>query len=218
MKINENTLLEGHKVVLVPYNAEHVPRYHEWMKSVELQQLTASEPLTLEQEYDMQRSWREDVDKCTFIILDKRRWVDSGAEEAQCMIGDVNIFLTDPEDPSLAELEIMIAEPDYRGKGIGKEVTQMMMHYGVAKLGISKFQAKIGLDNEVSISMFKKLHFHQVSVCQVFKEVTLETTVDESLRQRLLQQVGHMTDERDYLAARGGRREAASQKTTDTPM
>lgn len=26
MKINENTLLEGHKVVLVPYNANHVPR------------------------------------------------------------------------------------------------------------------------------------------------------------------------------------------------
>ena len=32
------------------------------MKSEELQRLTASEPLTLEQEYAMQRSWREDVD------------------------------------------------------------------------------------------------------------------------------------------------------------
>ena len=32
------------------------------MKSPELQQLTASEPLSLEQEYDMQRSWREDND------------------------------------------------------------------------------------------------------------------------------------------------------------
>lgn len=26
MKINENTLLEGRRVVLVPYNADHVPR------------------------------------------------------------------------------------------------------------------------------------------------------------------------------------------------
>lgn len=32
------------------------------MKSPELQQLTASEPLTLDQEYDMQKSWREDDD------------------------------------------------------------------------------------------------------------------------------------------------------------
>lgn len=32
------------------------------MKSEELQRLTASEPLTLEQEYAMQRSWREDGD------------------------------------------------------------------------------------------------------------------------------------------------------------
>lgn len=44
-------------------------RYHEWMKSPELQQLTASEPLTLEQEYDMQRSWREDDDSEGSLII-----------------------------------------------------------------------------------------------------------------------------------------------------
>ncbi|XP_071756786.1 alpha/beta-tubulin-N-acetyltransferase 9 [Centroberyx gerrardi] len=197
MRINENTLLEGEKVVLVPYNADHVPRYHEWMKSPELQQLTSSEPLTLDQEYDMQTSWREDSDKCTFIILDKQRWTNPEVQEEQCMVGDVNIFLTDPSDPSLAELEIMIAEPSYRGKGIGKEVTYMMMCYGVTKLGIQKFEAKIGLANKVSIAMFKKLHFHELSVCKVFREVTLGVTVDESIRTRLLGDTAYMK-ERDY--------------------
>ena len=37
-------------------------RYHEWMKSEELQRLTASEPLTLDEEYKMQKSWFEDED------------------------------------------------------------------------------------------------------------------------------------------------------------
>nr|XP_057923062.1 N-acetyltransferase 9 [Doryrhamphus excisus]XP_057923063.1 N-acetyltransferase 9 [Doryrhamphus excisus] len=201
MKINENTLLEGHQVILVPYNIEHVPRYHEWMKSTELQQLTASEPLTLEQEYDMQRSWRDDSDKCTFIILDKRQWADPGIEEERCMIGDVNIFLTNPLDLSLGELEIMIAEPTFRGKGMGKEVTHMMMQFGVAKLNIQRFQVKIGLDNEVSIAMFKKLEFQEVSVCQVFKEVTLEMMVDECVRTKLLNCTSHMK-ERDYRLSR----------------
>ncbi|XP_041830842.1 N-acetyltransferase 9 [Melanotaenia boesemani] len=210
MKINDNTLLEGHKVVLVPYNAEHVPRYHEWMKSAELQQLTASEPLTLEQEYDMQTRWREDNDKCTFIILDKQQWADPSVEEEQCMVGDVNIFLTDPSDLSLAELEIMVAEPRYRGKGIGKEVTCMMMCYGVTKLGIRKFQAKIGLDNQISIAMFKKLHFQEVSVCKVFKEVTLELRVDESIQTKLQDDAAHMK-ERDYRQTCSNRKKLVSQ-------
>ncbi|KAM4623812.1 alpha/beta-tubulin-N-acetyltransferase 9 [Polymixia lowei] len=210
MRINENTLLEGENVVLVPYNAEHVPRYHEWMKSPELQQLTASEPLSLEQEYDMQRSWREDTDKCTFIILDKQRWADPEVQEEQCMVGDVNIFLTDPSDPYLAELEIMIAEPDYRGKGLGKEVTCMMMCYGMTKLGIQKFEAKIGLDNQVSIAMFKKLHFRELSLCKVFKEVTLGMTVDESIRTRLLGDMAYIK-EREYRKTCGNRQEVTSQ-------
>lgn len=62
MRLNQNTVLLGKKVVLVPYTSKHVPRYHKWMESEELRHLTASEPLTLEQEYAMQRSWREDED------------------------------------------------------------------------------------------------------------------------------------------------------------
>lgn len=34
---------------------------------------------------------------------------------------------------------------------------------GVTKLGLTKFEAKIGQENEPSIRMFQKLHFKQVS-------------------------------------------------------
>ena len=46
--------------ILVPYRKEHVPKYHEWMKSPFLLEMTASEPLTLDEEYEMQKSWLED--------------------------------------------------------------------------------------------------------------------------------------------------------------
>ncbi|XP_044103419.1 N-acetyltransferase 9 isoform X3 [Neovison vison] len=193
MRLNENTLLLGKKVVLVPYTAEHVPRYHEWMRSEELRRLTASEPLTLEQEHSMQRSWREDADKCTFIVLDAEKWrARPSTTEESCMAGDVNLFLTDLGDPSLGEIEVMIAEPSCRRRGFGTEAVLMMMSYG-----LTKFEAKIGQGNEPSIRMFQKLHFEQVAVSSVFQEVTLRLTVNEHERQWLLEQTSHV-EERCY--------------------
>ncbi|XP_078081415.1 alpha/beta-tubulin-N-acetyltransferase 9 [Mustelus asterias] len=196
MLLNAEVELRGRLAALVPYRAEHVPRYHQWMRSEELQKLTASEPLTLEQEYQMQRSWWEDADKCTFIVLDKLRWVSGSCTEEDCMVGDVNLFLTDPEDRTMAEIEIMIAEPSYRGMGFGKEATMMMMYYGVTKLGIKKFQAKINLENTISIAMFQNFHFKEVSISDVFQEATFCLTVDSCRRKWLIEQMNHVEEKR----------------------
>ena len=50
----------GKRAVLVPYLREHVPRYHEWMQDPALLEATASEPLSLDQEFDVHRSWTHD--------------------------------------------------------------------------------------------------------------------------------------------------------------
>ncbi|NXM82816.1 NAT9 acetyltransferase, partial [Oenanthe oenanthe] len=176
-------------------SAGSIGRYHQWMQSEELQRLTASEPLSLEQEYEMQHSWRDDTDKCTFIVLDSGRW--PGQAEENSMVGDVNLFLTNTEDPTLGEIEIMIAEPSCRGRGFGKEATLLMMAYGVKKLGITKFEAKIGQENEASICMFKKLHFKEVAVNSIFQEVTLRLDVSEQERRWLLEQTKHV-EEKSY--------------------
>ncbi|KAL9994345.1 putative N-acetyltransferase 9 [Helianthus debilis subsp. tardiflorus] len=89
--------LEGSKVILVPYMKQHVLNYHQWMQDPFLLQTTGSDPLTLEEEYQMQLSWTQDplststfplssilyfqnhkfikpfsfLAECTFIILDK---------------------------------------------------------------------------------------------------------------------------------------------------
>jgi len=46
-------------------------RYHDWMQSPELLEQTASERLTLDQEYEMQQSWFQDENSNIFLIFEK---------------------------------------------------------------------------------------------------------------------------------------------------
>ncbi|KAF7313073.1 Acyl-CoA N-acyltransferase [Mycena kentingensis (nom. inval.)] len=140
MRVNADTVIVGSKVVLVPYLPEHVPRYHEWMHDAELRELTASEPLSLEEEYEMQRKWREDADKLTFIVLarqaddllDVKLAPQDPRIQALRMIGDVNIFLhgeSQDDEEFYAEAEAMIAEREFRRKGCAREALQLLLGY-----------------------------------------------------------------------------------------
>ncbi|XP_020288005.1 N-acetyltransferase 9-like protein isoform X2 [Pseudomyrmex gracilis] len=143
------------------------------MRSPTLQYLTGSEPLTLREEFDMQKRWLEDEDKCTFIILDKYIFLSTGSE-TDAMIGDTNLFFNDPQEPKVAEIEIMIADEASRGKKRGWESVILMINYGIETLNIDKFRAKIKSDNAMSIKMFGKLGFQEVERSEVFQEITFE--------------------------------------------
>ncbi|KAL7185910.1 hypothetical protein ACSBR2_027796 [Camellia fascicularis] len=174
--------VEGEKVILVPYMKEHVPRYHLWMQDPALLQATGSEPLTLDEEYQMQLSWTQDPHKQTFIVLDKELVVGDfihGDAHVEAMVGDVNIYMNDLDDSQMAEIEIMIAEPKSRGKGLGKESVLMMMAFAVENLAIRIFRAKIGESNESSLILFKKL-------------VTLELPITKPKHEELQQLTGNM--------------------------
>uniref|UniRef100_A0A0K8RM60 Putative phosphoglucosamine acetyltransferase n=1 Tax=Ixodes ricinus TaxID=34613 RepID=A0A0K8RM60_IXORI len=154
MRTNAKTEVWSEPLVLVPYQEKHVERYHEWMKDPHLQEMTASEPLSLADEYAMQKSWLEDDDKCTFIVLDRKQYEES-SDEVGAMIGDVNLFFNNQDNNREAELEVMIAEPSNRGKGRGKEVLHLMMRYGIEVLHVGLFTAKIKLSNTVSRKLFE---------------------------------------------------------------
>ncbi|EDO03583.1 hypothetical protein SS1G_06064 [Sclerotinia sclerotiorum 1980 UF-70] len=105
----------------------------------EIQQATASEPLSLEEEYAMQKSWRTDHDKLTFIIC-LPDTIDASSEEIRKgvsdapakMIGDINLFLTEAdedEEGCIGEIEIMIAESSARGNGLGRSAVLSFMEY-----------------------------------------------------------------------------------------
>jgi hypothetical protein len=54
--VNNNNHIILQKCILVPYRTEHVLQYHEWMCQIELLNATASEPLSLQEEYTMQQT------------------------------------------------------------------------------------------------------------------------------------------------------------------
>lgn len=153
MRDNWDISIKGDSVILVPYKKKFVEKYHNWMKDPFLLESTASEPLSIEEEYNMQKLWKEDPKKCTFIVLAAQADPDS---ELDSMVGDVNLFMNDHDNKFNAEIEIMIAEPRFRRCGLAREALKMMIHYGTTQLQLTRFFAKVGENNVASIELFKR--------------------------------------------------------------
>lgn len=207
MRGNYEIGLVGQTCVLVPYRREHVPKYHEWMKDPVLLEATGSEPLSLEDEYSMQLSWRDDPDKCTFIILSLDHISRPLGEETlsleeskhffsdqdSSMVGDVNLFFSDeelqegehqdlPHSQSesfrQAEIDIMVAEKGFQRKGIGREACCMIMLFVVSTMRVRRFFCKINDGNSASLALFERLGFIKCGYAECFKQTELELRLE----------------------------------------
>ncbi|OQR92722.1 hypothetical protein ACHHYP_03338 [Achlya hypogyna] len=176
--------LQGERVRLVPYAAWHVDKYHEWMKDPWLLEMTASEPLSLQEEREMQVNWREDPAKATFILHAHAR-DDARDEDEASMAGDVNLFFNDDEDPHNCEIDIMVAEASKRGQGLGKEAVVLMMAFAVDKMGVHRFYSKINETNEASLGLFRKLGYKECNYVKAFQEFEFEYIITEAERAAL---------------------------------
>ncbi|KHN95600.1 methionyl-tRNA synthetase [Metarhizium album ARSEF 1941] len=114
-----------------------------------VQEATASEPLTLEEEYENQQSWRSAHEKLTFIICQAlpaaaRTWPSVEAKVVDAgdrMIGDINFFIYQDDEPEetsqdrrakvalRGEIDVMIANKEHRGQGFGSASVRALLMY-----------------------------------------------------------------------------------------
>lgn len=198
-------ILIGAKAVLVPYTPDHVETYHAWMQDEALLQLTCSEKLTLQEERENQTSWTQDPSKLTFIVTAPESRPESLPQNlTDHMCGDVNAFFSEIhpdydendeageiEATSLsAELEVMIADPKYRRRGIAREAIQMLMHYILSNIqDVAEFVVKVGDTNEPSLRLFKELGFAVRKELKVFEQIELWMPLDDA-RKSVSQSIG----------------------------
>jgi RimJ/RimL family protein N-acetyltransferase len=159
-------------LVLHPYTPDLVLKYNSWMQDPELLENTGSEPLTLHEEYENQISWWEDPHKYTFILIDKHTY--DAQNPANSMIGDINLFIHPDGE---GEINVMIAEKAYRGKGLAKEAVMFMIEFGRSRLNLNRILAKILRDNTASIGLFEKLGFRKFEEIEDFNEVHYEYNI-----------------------------------------
>lgn len=151
----------------------------------EIQETTASEPLSLDEEYAMQKSWRNDHDKLTFIACIPISTPSHKAGQSDTpdrLIGDVNLFLSpadEDEEGCIGELELMIAPKNARRQGYGRATILTFLHYiqmhlqeilseykskvEVEKMRLLQLKVKIGSKNEKSIKLFESIGFVKVA-------------------------------------------------------
>ena len=127
--------------------------------------------------------------ECTFIVAANTKQVDNFDPSVlvNLIVGDVNLYFNDPENPKCCEIEVMIAEKEFRRQGYGGESLILLMGYAVEKLGVQRFYAKISEKNEASIALFKNLQFQRCNYVEAFQEYEYEYIVTPEAKEAITQ-------------------------------
>lgn len=209
MRINWHERIETNDIILRPYRRAFVSTYHSWMLDPWLRETTASDEMTMVEEYAAQRGWRDDEGKLTFIFFNAKTMV---------MAGDVNLFLLDAvsadseywggegggggEEHSLPppvtfEVMVMVGDALERRKGFAGAAVRAIARYAYERLGARRLVAKIGASNTNSRALFARLGFKQIKIVPAFDEVHYITDIGDNSALRIEGKWEILADEPD---------------------
>src|SRR5659263_561824 len=145
-----NKFLEGNRIYLRPVEKEDLRIFPEWINDKEIQSLTGEVyPMTEKGFEEFYEGTQKTEDRIWFVIVDK---------EKNIVIGETG-FLRIFNPWRTADLSIIIGKKEYWGKGIGKEVANLMLEYGFNNLNFHRLVIGVVGFNEIGLKFLESIGF-----------------------------------------------------------
>ena len=147
--------IEGELVALGPMGRDQIPLYHRWHNNFDTLRSQGEPPQMPDTLESVERWYASYVDgndtTAWFTIYDR--------------VTDQPVGWTELKDidrhNGTAEFAIMIGDPEVRGRGLGTEVTRLMLRYGFENLGLHNIHLYYMEFNEGARRVYERAGFRE---------------------------------------------------------
>ena len=153
--MHKKYFLEGERVALKQMETREVEKLSElivkWVNDglVTYYMFTGQQPKNQEQiKQEINKQLSEDND-IVFLVLDK---------ETSKPIGYAGLYEIN-QSSRKAEFRILIGEIDFWGKGLGTEITELLVYYGFDRLNLNRIYLGFTADNQAAKRAYEKSGF-----------------------------------------------------------
>jgi RimJ/RimL family protein N-acetyltransferase len=150
-------MLKGKQIKLVPLEKEDLGNSLLWANDMSLNsRMLRVLPVTKADQDSWYQSVVEDPSKVVFAIKTLK-------EDKH--VGNAGIYHIDWVHRR-GQFWILIADRDFRKRGVGEEVTGLMQKYAFDNLNLNKLYLNVSQDNKEAISLYEKLNFRREGIFQ----------------------------------------------------
>ena len=147
-------MITGRLVVLRGLEREDLKLLHRWLNDEEVMAWARSQPDHIATMESIEKDYEQDLKgenytRCVYIIVEKK----TGKP-----VGWARIRWSPPTDTT-CDLGLVIAEKQLRGKGLGTEVTALLVKQAFDQLNMHKIELTTRPDNEAMVKVAKNCGF-----------------------------------------------------------